>query len=135
MTPSVPDARPQLARFALVGLVAWALATGAIRMAPLHSLRLEPPEITLAILAGLGAVIALAVLLTRDVAPSQRVPAMCAFVLPGMIGDSLTTAFYGVFFPNLPNGSGGIFGGLMLAGYAVMLAVSVSRGLDQRMAA
>jgi len=135
MTPSVPDARPPLARFALLGLAGWALATGAIRMAPLHGLRLGPLETTLAILACFATAAALAVLLVRNIAPSRRVPAMCAFVLPGMIGDSLTTAFCGSVFPNLPNGSGGIFGGLMLAAYAALLAVGVARGGGRRVSA
>jgi hypothetical protein len=126
MTASVPGVRPPLARFALVGLVVWALATGAIRMVPLHELRMGPLVAALAILVGLGAVSGLAVLLLRDLATSQRIPAMCAFILPGMVGDSLTTAFCGAVFPNLPNGSGGVFGALMMAGYATMLAVSVA---------
>jgi hypothetical protein len=135
MTASAVVDPPPLARFALLGLVAWAFATGAIRMAPLRSLRLGPPEATLAVMAALGAVIALALLLLRDVAPYQRVPVMCAFVLPGMIGDSLTTAFCADVFPNLPNGSGSVFGGLMLAGYAVLLAVSIALGGDRQMSA
>jgi hypothetical protein len=111
------------------------LATGAIRMAPLNTLRLGPIETALAVLVGLGLVVGLALLLLRDIAPYQRVRVMSAFVLPGMIGDSLTTAFCGVVFPNLPSGSGGVFGGLMLAGYAVLLAVSVALGTDKRTSA
>jgi hypothetical protein len=135
MTTSAVVDPPPLARFALVGLVAWALATGAIRLAPLHNLRLGPLEATLEVVTGLGAVAGLALLLLRDIAPYQRVRVMCAFVFPGMIGDSLTTAFCGLVFPNLPNGSAGVFGGLMLAGYAVMISVSVALGTDKRMSA
>ena len=63
--------------------------------------------------------------LVSVVGPCLLFTAMIAFVLPGMIGDSVTTALYGVVFPNLPNGAG-VFGGLMLLAYSVMLAVSLA---------
>jgi hypothetical protein len=78
-----------------------------------------------AIAAALLLLAGVARLLLRGVSPASRVAAMTAFVLPGMIGDSLTTALYGVVFPNLPNGAG-VFGGLMLLAYSVMLAVSLA---------
>jgi hypothetical protein len=132
MTISVPDARAPLARFALVGLVVWALSTAAIRIVPLHGLRLGPLGAALVISAGIAAVVGLAALLLRDVTRTHRIPAMCAFVLPGMVGDSLTTAFCGAVFPNLPESSGPAFGGLMLAGYAAMLAVSFALSMEKR---
>jgi hypothetical protein len=129
-----PTTHPPLVRYATLGLAVWVLATAAIRMAPLGALRVGPVGGGLAILAGLGAVVGLAGLLVRDVARDQRIAAMSAFVLPGMVGDSVTTGFCATVFPNLPVGSGGIFGSLMLAGYAAMLAVSVIRSIEPKSA-
>lgn len=123
------DARSSSVRFAVVGALAWALATVAIRLAPLQALKLGPLEASLAIVAGLGAAAGLAVLLMRNVEPAQRVRAISAFVLPGMAGDSLTTAFCSAVFPNLPSGAAGVFGALMLAGYAAMIAAVFARGI------
>jgi hypothetical protein len=108
MTMSSSARETPLGRFALTGFAAWAMATGG-----------AAPPAALLLLAGVAR------LLLRGVSPASRVAAMTAFVLPGMIGDSLTTALYGVVFPNLPNGAG-VFGGLMLLAYSVMLAVSLA---------
>jgi hypothetical protein len=93
--------------------------SSSARETPLGRFALTGFAAALLLLAGVAR------LLLRGVSPASRVAAMTAFVLPGMIGDSLTTALYGVVFPNLPNGAG-VFGGLMLLAYSVMLAVSLA---------
>lgn len=125
MTMSSSARIAPLGRFALVGFAAWALATAALRLAPGRAFEVTPPVAAVAILAALIILAGLARLILRDVDPASRVAAMIAFVLPGMIGDSATTALYGVVFPNLPNGAG-VFGGLMLLGYSVMLIVGLA---------
>jgi hypothetical protein len=125
MTMSSSARLAPLGRFALVGFAAWALATAALRLAPGRAFEVTPPAGAAAILAALIILAGLARLILSNVDPASRVAAMIAFVLPGMIGDSVTTALYGVVFPNLPSGAG-VFGGLMLLAYSVMLAVSLA---------
>jgi hypothetical protein len=125
MTMSSSARLAPLGRFALVGFAAWALATAALRLAPGRAFEVTPPAGAAAILAALIILAGLARLILSNVDPASRVAAMIAFVLPGMIGDSVTTALYGVLFPNLPSGAG-VFGGLMLLAYSVMLAVSLA---------
>jgi len=110
----------------MLGFAAWAVATVAIRLAPTAALRPPLPVAIVALAVSLLGLAALIRLMLRRVARHDRARAIAAFVVPGMLGDGLTTACYAAIFPNLPAGGQGMFGALMLAGYAVMLAVGVA---------
>ena len=112
MTPTV--------RLALVGAVGWAAATLALRLLPTW----PAPSWALAagVLVLLAALPRLVILLTRQLPREGRIAGAAAIALPGMVGDAAATASFTQVFPQAPAAYAGGFGGLMLLGYAVILA-------------
>ena len=83
---STPTADPTT-RFAIVGLIAWAVATAAIRLPPASIAARLAPWSDAAFLVLVAAAGATAWVMLRAVASADRVRAMAGFVLPGMVGE------------------------------------------------
>ena len=107
-------------RLALIGLLGWALTTLGLRLLPVWP---QPPWIVgVAVVAVL--LVGLRVLtgvLVRGLPRERRPIGAVALALPGMIGDGFATARFDLVFPNAPPSAAGLFGGLMLVGYATIL--------------
>jgi len=109
----------------LAGVALWAIATAAFRFGPaglVHApsaLRTIPSYLLNGILALIVARLAMRWI---GVPPNLRPAAVSLFILPTLLLDAFTTAFFPNVFPNLPAAGAPTFGGLMLiaAGGAVV---------------
>ena len=103
-------------RFLLVGFLLWLGGTLLLRLAPA---RLLQPDRTLAILllyvVSFGLVfIAVRQGVARPLDASDARRAGIALVLPTLVLDAFTSAFFPAVYPNLAANAAGVFGGWML---------------------
>lgn len=117
-------------RLLFLGWAVWAAGTIVLRAAGHH---LFPPSgsagtvgLYAASLVGSGAFVAV---LCRSLSlPADRWPTAAAIVvLPTLLLDAWTSAFFPVVFPNLPAQSAGLFAGWMLSCCAGALAAALLR--------
>jgi hypothetical protein len=104
-------------RLALTGFVIWAGATALLRVAGQHLLRPAPWTSTLALFT--VSFIATAWLVRRVCRRTQIPPvdwpaAAVSLLLPMLLLDPLSSAFFPVVFPNMSPAVAGVFGGWML---------------------
>ncbi len=110
--------------FVLVGFIAWAVATLAFRLIGQHLLN---PANEFVILGVFVATVPLMVLLLavlyagQGVSGVERRTAAVLVVLPGMLLDVLSLAFFGTMFPNMVSTAAKYFGALLLLAYAIVL--------------
>ena len=111
---------PPMFRLTLIGAAGWALATVGLRLLPVW----PQPALAagLVVLILLAALIAFVGWLVRGLPRQDRPAGAIAVALPGMIGDAFASAHFAQMFPNAAPSLGGWFAGLMLVGYAAILA-------------
>jgi Family of unknown function (DUF5367) len=104
-------------RLIVVGFVIWLLATVALRLAGQRLLRPGEPSATLILFA---VTFPLMALLVRRVCISARLPreewlsAAVSLLLPTLLLDPFSSAFFSIVFPNMVPEVAGVFGGWML---------------------
>src|SRR5256885_810400 len=99
------------------GAALWLVGTIVFRLGP--AAMIKPPAFRETVLSYvINAAMALVVsrLLMRlvGVTADARPAAITLFILPTLLLDPFATAFFPVFFPNLPKAAAPTFGGLML---------------------
>jgi hypothetical protein len=103
-------------RFLAIGLALWLAGTVLLRLAPGRLLR---PDKTLATVLLYGASFFLMFTLIRwrmlpRLGPSEAAAAVIGLVLPTLVLDAFSSAFFPAVFPNFSAGAAGLFGGWML---------------------
>ena len=71
-----------------------------------------------------SAVLCVAILLWRHIAPVNWTSAMLLLAIPGMIGEALVLYNLSTFMPKLHATSGGRYGALLFATYALVLGMA-----------
>jgi len=71
-----------------------------------------------------SAILCIAILRWRHIAPGQWTSAMLMLAIPGMIGEAVVLCNLATFMPKLRAASGGRYGGLLFATYALVLGVA-----------
>jgi hypothetical protein len=71
-----------------------------------------------------SAILCIAILRWRHITPAHWASAMLLLAIPGMIGEAVVLSNLAAFMPKLHAASGGRFGGLLFATYALVLAVA-----------
>jgi Family of unknown function (DUF5367) len=106
-----------MGRLFLYGLVGWVLATLALRFAGQHLLRpdnLAGTLILFAISFPLMALLARRLCSRFQPRPEQWPAGAVAILLPTLLLDPFSSAFFSVVFPNIAPELAGVFGGWML---------------------
>jgi hypothetical protein len=71
-----------------------------------------------------SAVLCLAILRWRNIAPPHWASAMLLLAIPGMIGEAVVLSHMSTFMPKLNAASGGRYGAFLFATYGVVLAIA-----------
>jgi hypothetical protein len=71
-----------------------------------------------------SAVLCVAILRWRHIAPANWTSAMLLLAIPGMIGEALVLSNLSTFMPKLHATSGGRYGALLFATYALVLGMT-----------
>ena len=104
-------------RIFIVGFVIWLGATAVLRVSGQYLLH---PESPLAIAVLLIASFPLMALVARRICadahlPRELWPAAATFlILPSLIFDTFSAAFFAIVYPNIPPAAAGLFGGWIL---------------------
>lgn len=110
-----------------IGFVGWLVATIAFRLVGQYLL--NPDSILVVILTFIASVVLLAPLVflypQLGIKPTDRPFAAVVLALPGMLLDVVTTVFFSTAFPNMAASANGLFGGLMLWGYSLILLTGI----------
>jgi len=113
------------ARFVLWGAALWAIGTIVLRLGGQFLLRPVAGARTVALFAVsfiLFAAVARRLCRRFGVADDRWIAAGVSLVMPTLVLDPFSAAFFPVVFPNIAPGAAGIFGGWMLACCAGALA-------------
>jgi len=110
----------------LLGLVIWVL--GTIHYASQGPVILETTSArywrAFALSPIISAVLCIAILRWRHIAPAHWTSAMLLLAIPGMIGEAVVLSHLSVFMPKLHATSGGRYGAFLFATYALVLGVA-----------
>jgi hypothetical protein len=101
-----------------VGVLAWAGGTIVLRIAGERLLNDLRGPFILALLTTSACIfgwVARYMCRRLTLSRGEQVPAVVSLVLPTLLLDALTAAFFGHVFPNITAGAAGVFGGWMLA--------------------
>ncbi len=104
-------------RLFLLGLAGWTIATLALRLAGQHVLRpgnLAGTLILFAVSFPLMALLARRLCSRFQLRPEQWPAGAVAILLPTLLLDPFSSAFFPVVFPNIAPQLAGVFGGWML---------------------
>jgi hypothetical protein len=71
-----------------------------------------------------SALLCVAILLWRHIAPAQWTSAMLLLAIPGMVGEAVVLSNLSTFMPRLHAASGGRYGAFLFATYALVLGVA-----------
>ena len=107
-------------RYAITGLVIWAAAAIALRLAGHHVMR--NPLVLLAI--SLPVMVAVAIQVLGHAL--DRAHAAIALVAPGMLLDTISAIWFPRVFPNIDPNAAGLFGGWLLFCNVVVLLTAVT---------
>jgi len=113
------------ARFVLWGAALWAIGTIVLRLGGqflLHPVAGAPTVALFAVSFILFAAVARRLCRRFGVADDRWIAAGVSLVMPTLVLDPFSAAFFPVVFPNIAPGAAGIFGGWMLACCAGALA-------------
>lgn len=106
-----------------LGLAIWVL--GTIYYAYQGAQILETTEtrywVSFAVSPVVSALLCIAILRWRHIAPANCAAAMLLLAIPGMIGEAVVLSHLGTFMPKLHAASGGRYGAYLFATYAVVL--------------
>jgi len=103
-------------RFLIIGFGMWVLGTALIRISRVEQLPpFSTPRILILYAASFGATFFIArQFVAHKMPPSDARAACIALVLPTLLLDPFTAAFFTEAFPNWPARAAGVFGGWML---------------------
>jgi Family of unknown function (DUF5367) len=103
-------------QFLRYGIVGWIVATAALRVGGQHPLRSSGKGILVLYLVSfiLMAGLARRLLLTFQINQQQVLGAVVSLLLPTLLLDPFSSAFFSAVFPNLAPEMAGSFGGWML---------------------
>jgi hypothetical protein len=110
----------------VLGLIIWIL--GSVYYAYRGLLVLETTSlrywITFFISPLVSAIICIAILKLRHVPPSAWASGMLLLAIPGMIGEAVVLSHLSTFMPRIQALSGGRYGALLFAAYALVLGIA-----------
>jgi hypothetical protein len=110
----------------VLGLIIWTL--GSVYYAYRGPLVLETTSlrywITFFISPLVSAIICIAILRLRHVPPSAWASGMLLLAIPGMIGEAVALSYLSTFMPRIQASSGGRYGALLFAAYALVLGIA-----------
>ena len=121
-------------RLVWTGLALWAIGTAVVRLAGQHVLSTGEPGRVALLFALSFFVMAISVrrIFRGNGVPAQQWPAAVAFlILPTLVLDALTSAFFPSVFPNVDAARAGVFGGWMLI-FCAGAVVGAITGSPQR---
>jgi hypothetical protein len=72
----------------------------------------------------ISALLCIAILRWRHVPPAHWTTAMLLLALPGMVGEAVALSSLSTFLPKLHASSGGRYGALLFATYAIVLGIA-----------
>lgn len=109
-----------------LGLAIWTLGTVYFAYAGHHVLETTPAQywVSFAISPIISAALLILILRWRHIAPSNWAVAMLLLAIPGMIGEAVVLSNLGTFMPRIQEASGGRYGALLFATYAVVLGMA-----------
>jgi hypothetical protein len=112
-----------------IGAVIWALATLLLRLAGQYLVPTEPGRIVVLLLASMLASAWVARFACRraGLARTQWTAGAISLLLPTLLLDPFSSAFFGTVFPSMPARAAGVFGGWMLSCCAGALVGSLVR--------
>jgi hypothetical protein len=109
-----------------LGLIIWVL--GTIHYAYQGPVILETTSLrywrAFALSPVISAVLCIAILRWRHIAPANWTSAMLLLAIPGMIGEAAVLSHLSTFMPKLQASSGGRYGAFLFATYALVLGVA-----------
>lgn len=79
-----------------------------------------------------SACLCIAILRWRQIPAAQWAAASLLLAIPGMIGEAVVLSHMGTFMPKLQAASGGRYGAILFATYAVVLAIAEAVTLGRR---
>lgn len=79
-----------------------------------------------------SALLCIAILRWRNIAPAHWAAAMLLLAIPGMVGEAIVLSHLEVFMPRIHSASGGRYGAFLFATYAVVLAIAEAVTLGAR---
>jgi hypothetical protein len=110
----------------LLGLIIWTL--GTIHYAYQGPFILETTTLrywrAFSVSPIISAVLCIAILRWRHIAPANWTSAMLLLAIPGMIGEAVVLSHLSTFMPKLHATSGGRYGAFLFATYALVLGVA-----------
>ena len=118
-------------QLAFIGLLIWAGATLALRLAGQLILGIHP-ILLLIVTAPVMIAVALAVLRGRRTL-EQRAAGAIALAAPGMLLDAVSAIWFPSVFPNIRADAAGVFGGWLLFCNVVVLLTAVSTSAEARL--
>jgi hypothetical protein len=114
---------------AIRGVVIWAVATLALRFGGQYLFRGSSASTFSLLLISLPVMILVGVAMLRPYkALQERALAAIALVAPGMLLDTVSSAWFPSVFPNIRFDAAGVFGGWLLFCNVVVLLTAVVRG-------
>jgi hypothetical protein len=105
-------------RLFITGLAVWAVATVALRFVGAHVLAPDAPvRSTLLLVASipLSALLVRRLCRAAGLTRERWLSGAVALLLPTLLLDPFSSAFFPLVFPNIPAGAAGVFGGWMLS--------------------
>ncbi len=110
----------------LLGLIIWILGTICYAYAGHRVLETTPAQywLSFAISPIISAVLCILILRWCHIALSNWAVAMLLLAIPGMIGEAVVLSHLGTFMPRIQEASGGRYGALLFATYAVVLSIA-----------
>ncbi|HLW53177.1 MAG TPA: DUF5367 family protein [Candidatus Angelobacter sp.] len=110
----------------LLGLTIWVLGTVYYAFTGARVLETTASRywISFAVSPVVSALICVAILRWRHVAPANWANAMLLLAIPGMVGEAVVLSHLGTFMPRIHEASGGRYGAFLFATYAVVLGIA-----------
>jgi hypothetical protein len=108
------------------GIVFWAIGTlwYRVRGAEVFETTSLRYWINFAIVPAISAIICILILRWRHIPALEWASAALLIALPGMFGEAILLARFGVFMPNMHMTSAGKYGAFLFAAYALFLAIA-----------
>jgi len=72
----------------------------------------------------ISAILCIAILRWRHIAPSHWAVAMLLLAIPGMIGEAVVLTHLSTFMPRIQESSGGRYGAFLFATYGIVLGIA-----------
>jgi uncharacterized membrane protein YpjA len=116
----------------VLGFVIWVVGTIYYGFVGARVLETTPVRywVSFALSPIVSAVLVFAIVRWLRVAPGDTVAAVVLLALPGMVGEAVVLTHLSTFMPRIQASSGGRYGALLFATYAVVLAIASGLQLE-----